>query len=72
MRRKGANCALCDSRSSSALQTLHRNELGSLAKVVLVVAKTVPPTFNLTHEDNEANFCAAAAPFSAEVIGMQT
>ena len=45
---------LFDSRSSSERQTLYKNEWGSLANVDLVVAKMVPPTFNLTHEANEA------------------
>ena len=44
-----------DSKSSSERQTLYKNEWGSLANVDLVVAKMVPPTFNLTHEANEAN-----------------
>ena len=39
---------------SSVRQILYKNESGSLASVVTVVAKTVPPTFSLTHEAREA------------------
>ena len=46
---------LFDSKSSSERQTRYKNEWGSLANVDLVVAKMVPPTFNLTQEANEAN-----------------
>ena len=45
---------LWDSSSSSERQTLYKKEWGSLANVVLVVAKMVPPTFNLTQEASDA------------------
>ena len=54
---------LCESRLSSVRQILYKKESGSLAKVVIVVAKTVPPTFNLTQDANEAK--GGLPPFSA-------
>ena len=54
---------------SSVLQILYKNESGSLAKVVTVVANTVPPTFSLTHEAKEAKggFDSVPFVFSAEL-----